>query len=184
MADLELDAYGLVGLVILAAIGYVIYYLWSNQQAIASIPGKAVQAVSTAATTTNNAVQQAGASSQSALAFQSVALQAVAAGYAPPVIPETPAGMDASDWQWTLLDGTQASLPAGVTPNQYCAQNPCATFCTAAATGTDYSSQCAAAQAAGGTGTDDGTNTLDQYLQWADTAAGAVGDMIMLGGLI
>jgi hypothetical protein len=39
-------------------------------------------------------------------------------------VPATPAGMSTSNWVWTLSNGTQIGLPAGMTPLSFAQLNP------------------------------------------------------------
>jgi hypothetical protein len=44
-------------------------------------------------------------------------------------VPPTPAGYAASNWTWTLKDGTSLGIPAGMTPAEFCLASPDSPIC-------------------------------------------------------
>lgn len=58
------------------------------------------------------------------------ASQGIIEGYSPPYVPPTPEGYRPSNWSWEIGQGTVLGLPAGMTPGQFCAQNPGSPLCS------------------------------------------------------
>lgn len=72
---------------------------------------------------------EAGAAFGKWLNLTATTIKGAQEGYPAPVVPETPEGYNPSNWTWTMPDGTKLGLPAGMTPGEFCGENPDAPVC-------------------------------------------------------